>query len=152
MRKLTLLIALLLVLQPGCSSDDISSLIDDSLITTLNRTWKVISFEDHASNSVEYKSEENSWGKDIIVTFDDTSSPKIFSGSITTNSVHGEFEYFGQRQFKLNNYISTFAGQPVWADKFGTALATEKITFSINESTLRIYYENKSKSVTLTRQ
>jgi hypothetical protein len=71
---------------------------------------------------------------------------------VTTNSVAGEFEYISQRQFKLNRYGTTFVGQPVWADKFGKAVLDGNVTFGINSEKLRIYYDSKTKSVTLTRE
>lgn len=153
MRLRTIIIGLIFFAQLRCSEDnfDIHSFRDDPSITTLNGTWKVISFEDFSSNKVEFKTQENSWGYDIIVAFNDTSDPKLFSGRVTTNTVEGEFEYVGPRQFKLNRYGTTFAGQPEWADEFGTAVLDENVTFEINSDRLRIYYDNKSKSVTLAK-
>lgn len=154
MKIRTTIVGLLLLGLISCSSDDIdiNSFRDDSSITTLNGTWKVVSFEDLTTNMTEFKTQENSWGKDIIVTFNDNLDPNLFSGKVTTNSVQGEFEYAGQRQFTLSRYGSTFAGQPVWADKFGTAVLDGNVTFAINSEKLRIYYDNKTKSVTLTRE
>lgn len=150
----TVIIGLIISGQLSCSNDDIdiSSFRDDSSITTLNGTWKVVSFEDFTANSVEYKTQENSWGKDIVVTFNDNLNPKLFSGTVTTNSVEGEFEYVGLRQFRLSRYGTTFVGQPIWADKFGTAMLDGDVPFKINTERLRIYYDNKTKSVTLTRE
>jgi hypothetical protein len=149
----TLIIGLIIIGQISCSNEDfdINSFKDDPFITTLNGTWRVISFEDFSTNTVEYKTQENSWGKDIIVTFNDNLDPNLFSGKVTTNSVEGEFDYVGQRQFKLNRYGTTYAGQPEWADKFGIAVLDGNVTFIINRGGLRIYYDNKTKSVTLTK-
>ena len=154
MRIQIAIIGFVLFGQLSCSSDDvdIDSFKDDSSIMTLNGTWKVVSFEDFATNTTEFKTQENSWDKDIVVTFNDNLNPKLFSGKVTTNSVEGEFEYVGQRQFKLNRYGTTFVGQPVWADKFGTAVLDSNVTFKINSERLRFYYDNKTKSVTLTRE
>jgi hypothetical protein len=148
-----ILIALILMTQLSChdESSDIHYFADDPSITTLNGTWKVISFEDFTTNTVEYQTEENSWNKDIIVTFNDALIPKQLSGEVTTNSVQGEFEYVGPRQFKLNKYQSTYVGQPVWADKFGTAV-TGNVPFKINSNSLRIYCSANSKSVTLSKE
>jgi hypothetical protein len=149
-----IVIGLVLLGQFSCTSNDISinSFKDDPSITTLNGTWKVVSFDDLTANTTESKTQENSWGKDIIVTFNDNTNPKLFSGKVTTNSVAGEFEYISQRQFKLNRYGTTFVGQPVWADKFGKAVLDGNVTFGINSEELRIYYDSKTKSVTLTRE
>ena len=154
MRILTAIIGILLIGQLGCSSDDsvIEPFRDDSSIMTLNGTWKVVSFEDVVANTVEYKTPENSWNKDIIVTFNDNVSPNLLSGKVTTNTVEGEFEYIGHRQFKLNRYGTTFVAQPVWADKFGTAVLDPNVAYKINSKKLRLYYDNLTKSVTLTRE
>ncbi|MCA6368812.1 MAG: hypothetical protein IM631_21350 [Cytophagales bacterium] len=149
-----ILIGLVLLGQFSCTSNDISinSFKDDPSITTLNGTWKVVSFDDLTANTTEFKTQENSWGKDIVVTFNDNINPKLFSGKVTTNSVQGEFEYINQRQFKLKGYGTTFVGQPVWADKFGKAVLDGNVTFRINSERLRIYYDSKTKSVTLTKE
>jgi hypothetical protein len=150
----TILIGLILIAQLSCSDEnsDIHSFTDDLSITTLNGRWRVISFEDFTTNTVEYQTQENSWDKDIIVTFNDALLPKLLSGEVTTNSVHGEFDYVGPRQFKLNKYETTFVAQPSWADKFGTAVNDNTATFKINSDKLRIYYSNNTKSVTLAKE
>lgn len=138
----------------SCNGDDsgIRSFKDDSSIASLNGTWRVISFEDFTTHTAEYKTQENSWGRDIIVTFDDTINPKLFSGQVTTNAVQGEFDYIGKRQFQLHRYGSTYVGQPRWADQFGEAMLDKTNTFAINREELRIYYLSQSKSVTLVRE
>jgi hypothetical protein len=154
MKIWTVIIGLILFGQLSCSTEDldIRTFNDDSSITTLNGTWKVVSFEDLTTNTTEFKTQDNSWGKDIIVTFNDNLNPKLFSGKVTTNSVEGEFDYVGTRQFKLSRYGSTFVGQPVWADKFGVAMTEGDVPFEINRDRLRIYYDNQTKSVTLTKE
>jgi hypothetical protein len=153
MKIWTVIIGLILFGHLSCSTEDldIRTFNDDSSITTLNGTWKVVSFEDLTTNKTEFKTQDNSWGKDIIVTFNDNLNPKLFSGKVTTNSVEGEFDYVGTRQFKLSRYGSTFVGQPVWADKFGVAMTKGDVPFKINRDRLRIYYDNQTKSVTLTK-
>lgn len=150
----TIIIGLVLLGQLSCSEEefDINSFRDDSSITTLNGTWKVISFEDFNTEKVEFKTQENSWDRDIIVTFDDTKDPKEFTGRNITNSIFGEFDYVGSRQFKLRRLGTTFAGQPEWADKFGEAVLDGNVAFEVNNEKLRMYYDSKTKSVTLTRE
>lgn len=148
------LIGLLLFGQMSCSSDDIAmnSFMDDSSITTLNGTWKVISFENYTDNSVELKSQENSRGLDIVLTYNDTKKPNEISGTNTTNTVFGEFEYSGLRKFKVTNYSTTEVAQPAWADKFNEAILSRELDFKINTTHLRIYYANNTRSVTLTQE
>ena len=97
------------------------------------------------------RTQEDSRGLDIIIKFDDTKDPNELSGTNTTNTVFGEFEYFGTRKFKVNNYGTTEVAQPVWADKFNQAIIDGEVNFKINVTGLRIYYDNDAKSVTLTR-
>ena len=151
MRTQATIIGLLLLGQLSCSDDniDISSFKDDSSISTLNGTWRVYSFENFTTNSVEYRTQENSWDKYITVTFDDTQNPKELSGTNITNTILGEFDYVGQRQFKMNTLSTTQVGQPKWADKFTDAVLDNEVSFKINDRQLRIYYENKTKSMTL---
>jgi hypothetical protein len=119
---------------------------------SLNGTWKVVSFENLSDETVEFKNRENSWNMDITVSFDDSKNPNQITGMVTTNSVFGEFDYVGARQFKVLKLASTFVGQPEWADKFSLAISDGDVSYIINETQLRIYYDNKTKSVTLARQ
>ena len=154
MRIWTVIIGFVLLGQLGCSNEnlDINSFNDDSSIMTLNGTWKVISFENYSDNIREFKNQENSRGLDITINFDDTKDPNELSGTNTTNTVFGEFEYIGARKFKIENYGTTEVAQPVWADKFNQAIIDGEVNFKINVTGLRIYYDNETKSVTLTRE
>ena len=60
MRNWTLIIAIALFGQLSCSNEDldIKSFNDDSSITTLNGTWKVLSFENYTDNIQEFKNED----------------------------------------------------------------------------------------------
>jgi hypothetical protein len=149
----TTIIGLLLVGQLSCSDEnvDISSFNDDSSISTLNGNWKVYSFENFSTMTVEYATQENSWDKYITVTFDDTKDPNELAGTNITNTILGEFEYVAQRQFKMNTLSTTQVGQPEWADEFTNAILDNEASFEINTEQLRIYYDNKTKSVTLNR-
>ena len=67
----------------------------------------------------------------LIVTFDDTKDPNEFSGRNTTNSLFGEFDYVGSRQFKLYSLGTTNVGQPEWADKFSQAVLEGNVNFRV---------------------
>lgn len=138
----------------GCSDQDLKleSFSDDQSIQTINGTWKVESFENFQTETIEYQTRENSWGYDIILTFDDTGSPKVFSGQVTSNSVAGQFDYVGDRRLKVLNYSSTYINQPEWGNAFSVALSGNEVAFQINTTQLRILYDGDSKSVTLRRQ
>jgi hypothetical protein len=147
-------IGVVLLLQLSCSNDglDINSFRDDSSITTLNGTWKVVSFENYIENSIELKNQANSKGLDIVVTFNDMRDPNELSGKNTTNTVFGKFDYIGTRKFKIFDYGTTEIAQPVWADKFNEAILDGEVDFKISVRTLRVYYNNNAQSVTLARQ
>lgn len=154
MRIKAILVGLLLLAQWSCSEENSgpNDFRDDSSITSLNGTWKVKSFEDHNTGIVEYKTQENSWNLDIIVTFDDTKNPHELTGTNTTNEISGEFDYVGQRELSVSDLFSTEVGQPAWADKFIDALIDNDATFKINNEQLRIYFDNNTKSVTLIKE
>lgn len=149
-----IIVCLLVFLQLGCTNHDIDmqGFGDDVTIVSLNGTWEVLSFENYADDSREFKTEENSDGLDIVITFDDTKTPHELSGKNTRNSIVGNFEYPGKKKFKLTSYFSTEVGQPVWADKFNEALSSGEIGFKINRAELRMYYDGGAKSVTFTRK
>jgi len=166
MRVGLVIVSLLLLGQLSCSDNNVdtpttpdpsipASFNDDPSISTLNGAWKVYSFENLTANTIEYKTQKNSGGQDIIVEFNDTKDPHGFSGIKTTNSFGGEFNYVGARQFKLKGVISTLAGQPAWADAFDKMIEygiNKEVTFIINDEMLRIYYGFNTKSVTLIKE
>lgn len=163
MRLSSTIFGLLLFGLLSCSPDNViapskndpilsTSFQDDPSISTLNGTWKVYCFENISTHTVEYKTKDNSGGKDIIVEFDDTKDPNRFSGIKSTNSFGGEFAYASSRQFKLGGVVSTLMGQPRWADEFDKIVLEglyNDVTFIISKDMLRIYYDNHTKSVTL---
>jgi len=140
----------------GCSPDDdgtdMGTFDDDPSITSLNGTWKVISFEDYIARTVEHKNEENSRGGDIVITFNDAHEPHSISGQNITNAVVGEFEYRPARGLKVLNLGSTMVAQPAWADKFAGAITGTHLNYVINAAKLRIFYQDGIKSVTLVKQ
>lgn len=146
---------IVLLLMVGCSDDqvnDFNSFEEDTSITTLNGTWKVVSFEDLENNTVEFKTEENSWGYDIIITFDDSQDPHSIAGKNTTNSVSGDFDYIASRQIKVNRLVSTRVGQPEWGNKFSQALGEGDISFIVNAKKLRFLYDDGGKSITFSKE
>ena len=128
---------------------------DDPAITTLNGKWKVYCIENFNNHTIEYKSRENTWGQDIIVEFNDTTTPHGFTGIKTTNTFGGEFRYVGSRQFRLKGVISTLAGQPRWANEFDKFIVHglyDDVAFIVNDEMLRIYYHFGMKSIVLVKE
>jgi hypothetical protein len=146
------LVCLLIFTLVNCSdNDDSFDMIDDPAIEGIAGTWRVVSFEDHKSRIVLHKTDENSCNEDVIVVFDDLSSPPSYTGVNTTNGISGEYEYPGGRELQVLRMASTFAGQPQWGAWFGEAL-TNAESFKVNHRNLRIYYNSGMKSVTFVRQ
>ena len=150
----TVLICILIFAQLGCANHDIDMqlFVDDVDIVSMNGTWEVLSFESYADKSREFKTEENSDGLDIVITFDDTKTPHEFSGQNTRNSILGTFVYPTTRKFKAITYFSTEVGQPAWADMFNEALASGELDFKVNKTELRLFYNSGMRSVTFSRR
>jgi hypothetical protein len=147
--------AILCLVTSSCSENELNdgnSFIDNKTIQTVNGTWKLISFEDLMTDKVEFKSETNSWGRDIIITFDDTINPHNVSGINTTNSIKGEFEYISYRHINVQNLYTTKVGQPDWGNKFVDAILSGNLDFKISNDQLRVYYNNKMSSMTFDKQ
>lgn len=132
--------------------DDVNSFNDDTSIQTVNGTWKLTSFEDFATEKVEFQNETNSWGRDIIITFNDSINPRSISGENTTNTITGEFEYTSNRQIHVQNLFTTKVGQPDWGNKFSAAILSGDLDFIINKDRLRIFYNSKMNSMTFNKQ
>jgi len=143
MKRLILVIGLLLI--------GIFSCTNDTFDNSLNGSWTVFSFQNLTTGTTEFKTQENSWDKDIKVKFDDTVNPKTLSGTNITNQIFGEFSFVGQNQFKVSNLGSTEVNQPRWADEFLVAILDQNLSFKITSDRLVIFYNNKTKSVTLKR-
>lgn len=146
-------VVLVLVLL-SCSNEeaDFSTFADDPAITAITGTWRVVSYENYPDQAQEFKTQENSNGLDVVVSFDDAAVPKVFSGTNTTNSISVEFNYTGPRSFTVLQFMTTEAFQPEWGNKFNEVFRTGDITFKVNANQLRLYAGDENQSVTLIRQ
>jgi hypothetical protein len=140
-----------LMLAIGFFSIGVLSCTNESFDNSLNGTWTVYSFENLTTATTEYKTQENSWNKEIQVQIDETKNPKNISGTNTTNQISGELSLVAQNQFIVSNLASTKVNQPRWADEFITALLDPNLTFEVSYNKLVIYYANNTKRVTLNR-
>lgn len=130
-----------IVLLLGCDEDfENLAVQDDMSVTSLNGTWRLVAYEDYRRGGIITQTEENSWGRDVAITFDDTTDPFSISGQNTTNSVFGSFSYTGRRSIKVPALGSTKVGQPEWGNLFNR-LVRDDLTFRINSSYLKIYNE-----------
>ena len=121
--------------------------IDDSTITNINGTWKVLSYEDYINDSVTLISDVPPrllpLNQDVIITFQNDS----IYGKNTTNEVQGNY-FLQKRNIKVLGFGGTKVGQPIWGDMFNSVI--RKIdSFAINSVRLRFYYNNSKNSLTL---
>jgi hypothetical protein len=140
-----------LILAIGLLSIGVFSCTNDTIDNSLKGSWTVLSFQNLTTGTTEFKTQENSWDKDINVKFDDTVNPKTLSGTNITNQISGELSFVGQNQFKVSNLGSTYVNQPRWADDFLVAILDPNLSFKATGERLVIFYDNKTKSVTLKR-
>jgi hypothetical protein len=125
---------------------------DDNFDNSLNGSWTVFSFEDLTTGTTEFKTQDNSWNKDIKIQINDIGNPKTISGMNITNQIFGEFSYTAPNQFRVSEYFaSTKVNQPRWADEFVIAILDPNLSFEVARDRLKILYDNNTKSVTLTR-
>lgn len=146
-------VVLVLVLL-SCSNEeaDFSTFADDPAITAITGTWRVVSYENYPDQAQEFKTQNNSNGLDVVVSFDDAAVPKVFSGTNTTNAISAEFNYTGPRSFTVLQFITTEVAQPEWGNKFNEVFRNGDITFKVNANQLRLYAGDENQSVTLIRQ
>lgn len=111
MKKLIFALGLLSVCMISCNTDSTNG-------NSLNGSWVVSSFENLTTGAIEFKTQQNSWNKDIKVRFEDASNPKTISGMNISNQIFGEFSYVGQNGFRVIKLGSTEVNQPRWADEF----------------------------------
>jgi hypothetical protein len=126
----------------GCDSNDSPE--------ALAGTWKVTRYDDSSTGWFETKSQQNSFGKDVVVEIENAVVRKI-SGTNTTNSFSATFDYVGVRGLKVKDLWTTKIGQPEWGNLFSDAIVRDDITFEVDGDVLRLFYDS-TKSITLERQ
>ncbi len=143
-RAIALLVIIGLVL--GCTYDDISKV-------TLHGTWTVVALRDLASGTVEYKTEENTYGGEIWVSFNDRSNPRKYDGKNISNSFFGSYMYVGQQKMKvLDGGRTEVGGNPPWEKLFNQAFYQAEVPFAIEQDSLTIYFSNRTKAFVLKRK
>jgi hypothetical protein len=124
---------------------------DDPSIRSIEGTWQVEYFYDLSAKERIEKSKDNSWGYDIEITFQENTIDTTFAGSNTTNQIAGQYAYRGERTIEILNLSSTFVNQPEWANLFVDAILDDTVRFAADRETLRFYYEDDSRYVSLKR-
>ena len=142
------ILVLLITFLVSCKEDDLVDLKiqDDLSISIINGTWRVTAYNELDTKKIITKDSSNSWGFDVIVTFDDSVDPAEITGRNTTNSITGKFAYTGNRSFRIPGLVSTRVGQPEWGNKFIELVSGSDLEFEVNESQLRIFNEQKQLS------
>lgn len=148
MKKILTLIFSILVFNIGCDKEKIDeNFRDNPSIQNINGKWKVVSYEDFEKGSKTVKTDVDSWnGMDVIMTFSNDS----LWGYCTTNIMTGKYSLNG-RNIHIITYGGTKIGQPVWGNMWSDVIYDFE-SFSVNEHQLRFYYDDSSKSVTLTHE
>jgi hypothetical protein len=146
------LFLLALLVSGACTPDAISCFdeipADQTTDAGLAGTWKVIAYEDLASNTRTVKDSANSWGGlDVLLTFEENR----ISGKNTTNQVSGTFSYKGTREIQIQQFGGTEIGEPEWGRLFTRAVYQLK-TFTIKDRLLTFYYNDGKNTVTLEKQ
>jgi hypothetical protein len=159
MRNLILLWTYIIIALIGCKNDPLNNDLknnksklndyisklnfkDDSSIININGSWKVLSYADYKINSVTLKSDVQSLGMDVILTFNNDS----LYGINTRNEIQGNYTLSG-RNIHIIRYGGTKVGQPVWGNMFSDVVFKFE-SFEIDKNYLRIYYNNLNNSVT----
>lgn len=138
-------IALLVIIGFG-TYDDISKV-------TLHGTWTVVALQDLASGTVEYKTEENTYGGEIWVSFNDRSNPREYDGKNISNSFFGSYTYVGQQKMKvLDGGRTEVGGNPPWEFLFNRAFYQSEVPFEIQQDSLTIYFSDRTKAFVLKRK
>ncbi len=148
MKKLSLAVFCIFIVAQSCEKEKINeNFKDDPSILTINGKWKVVSYEDFGKGSVTIKNDVDSWnGMDVSMTFANDS----ISGQNTTNTVFGEYSLSG-RNIHIITYGGTKIAQPQWGNMFSDVVYRLE-SFAINEHQLRLYYNDKENSVTLSHE
>ena len=127
---------------------------DDKNIQTFDFSgdWKVISFIDLKTSEKTTKTEENTWSQfnngDNTISFTKSDSTKgIVSGKNVTNSFYGEYTTDSNGKISITNAIWTEINEPEWGKLFHSISNAE--SYEIKNNILTIYYNNKTKCITL---
>lgn len=130
----------------SCTYDDISKV-------TLHGTWTVVALKDLVNETIEYKSEANTYGGEIWVSFNDRSNPREYDGKNISNSFFGSYTYVGLQKMKVLQGGMTEVGRnPPWEKLFNKAFYQAEVPFVIEQDSLTIYFSNRTKAFVLVRK
>ena len=94
----------------------------------------MIRFEDHDSGIVHTPPEDSA--NAITITFE----ADTFEGNTEANSFFGDYT-LSSNQLIIENMGSTFVAESAWGSMFFEAMASDMMTYTIEDNTLMIEYE-----------
>ena len=144
---LNIVLVSLLFLEVGCKGKN-----EDSGTAEIEGTWKVISFEDYANDSVIYKTNDNTWtqynqGDNTISFVLNASTNGGLSGVNVTNTFSGDFLIDEAGHIYITNVEWTKINEPYWAALMRNIEDAE--SFEIEDGILIIFYNAGQNSITL---
>jgi len=143
-----ILFAIVAVFINACDKDE------DVIKYDLTGNWKVISFENYETSTVNTKTEENTWSQfnngDVTVSFTktDLTSGEI-SGIKVTNSFSGDYTIDNKGAITISNLFQTLINEPEWGRLFHSFSAAE--SYEIRSGYLIIFCNEKKNSITFER-
>ncbi len=148
-RLLSWLFLLALLVPVACSQNELGDLEQNTNAdAALDGTWKVIAYEDLTSNTRIVKDNVNSGGGlDVVLTF----TGDRITGKNTTNQVSMTISYPAPEELKITEYHTSEVNQPLWGNLFNAA-ARELKEFEVNDTRLRVYYNNGNNAVLFEKQ
>lgn len=114
----------------------------------INGAWLLISYEDHQTGETIQQTSDNSNGEDVTIHFSETDNINYVTAYDGFNTLSGKYSTFEENNISFTETSTTLVGgAPFWSEHFSTFFFTELDYYEVNDSQLRIYYEQESKSV-----
>lgn len=129
---LTFVLSILFLITFSCNNDDDSS--DSDNTTSITGTWELIRFEDQDSGIVHTPPEDSD--NPITITFE----TDTFQGNTEVNSFFGDYS-LSSNQLIIENMGSTLVAETAWGTMFFEAMTNDMMTYSIEDNTLMIEYD-----------
>lgn len=139
---LFLAVVVLALCATGCRKGDSSG----PNTTSLNGTWKVVSYQNLISNAIITKaspesgmSGENVKDRDIIVSLNVHDDTLHLQGHTVYNTVSGLFQLGNNESINGHSFGGTKIGEPNWGSWFWDAMNSAG-AYRLQKNTLIIYY------------
>ena len=148
-KLLKILLSLLVVITIGCTKDS----KEKYPVQSIAGEWKLIAYENFELNNTITQSLENSNGHDVIVSIYENEDFNSIQISTEYNHHSAYYSFQSDTSFTLSNiYIELVGGELFWSSTITDILTSTNHNFEIEDSELRIYYEDNLKSILLELQ